>query len=93
MSSPNAPDQLPQISTLDPLLFTASPNTQSSCSTPSTNAPALTHLANNSRWLASYYGSRGDDHVRWNDGMRQNLDIFLNNGKGPDDDVVADVDV
>ena len=83
----NTPNQLPQVTTLNPSLpSTTRPS-------PRTNAPALTDLTDDPCGAPADDAAGRDDHVRWDDGARQDLDVLADDAEGAEDGAVADVDM
>lgn len=89
---PYTPHQLPQIPSLNPLLLATSSDAQPA-TTASTNAPSLTDIAHYSRRSTSNNGSRRNDHVCRYNGMRQDLDILLDDSKGANRAILAHMHV
>ena len=89
----NTPHQLPQITTLHPLLLPSTTHTQSASRPTTTNTPALADFANDTCRLPSYYRSRRNDHVCGNDAVGQDLDVLFDDGEGMDSDIRANVNV
>lgn len=89
---PYTPNEFPQIAALNPLLLAAASHTKTTTSS-AANTPSLAYIADDSGRAAANDRSRGNDHVGWDDGVRQDLDVFLDNSKGPDGAVLANVNM
>ena len=66
----DTPNQLPQVTTLDPFLLPTTAHAQASSRSSASNTPSLSYLTNNARRLPAHYGASCDNHVCRNHGVR-----------------------
>lgn len=78
----DTPDQLPQLSTLDPRL-----------SRRATDTPSLAHFTNDTPRPTTHYRARGDHHIWRHDCVRQDLAILLDDAKGGKNSIRSNVDM
>jgi hypothetical protein len=89
----DTPHQLSQITTFNPLLFSSAAYSKSASCAAATDTPSVANFANHSCRAPTNYRAGRYDHVGRYHCIRQNFDVFFDDGELVDRDSFANIHV